>query len=319
MRFVNTFEANVESNLLNPNKRLLLLIQHSGGEAKKIIGFYSLLQPSVGYIRAKAILEENFGRKNVIARSFLEKLQQGPVLEPDDKQRIMQLARELEKCNITFSQLRYASYLNNLEIMTRVVLRLPYQSQARWIRYAADIKKIGEDPTFEDLVCFVKPEAEVARSTYACLLLNRVGKSSKMQVHSMSVNESPISAPAFNSVKCYLCFENHKLSACTRFRSKSHADKIAFLRQHRLCDNCFSKGHVARFCRSSKICSREGCQEKHHSLLHQSRRLPEETESRPTTSQSTVGLTKAQSACAMIESSEKSYLNIIPVTVFSGD
>ena len=318
-RFIKTFEANIESSLLDPNKRLLLLIQHYEGEAKKMIEFCSLLEPSVGYIRAKAILEENFGRKNVIARSFLEKLQQGPVLRPDDKQGIMQLARELEECNITLSQLKYASYLNNLEIMTRVVKRLPYQSQTRWIRRAADIERTGEDPTFEDLVCFVKAEAEVARSTYACLLLNRVGKSSKMQVHSMSVNESPISAPACNPVKCYLCFGNHKLSNCTRFRSKSHADKIAFLRQNRLCDNCFSKGHVARFCRSSRICCREGCQEKHHSLLHRSHRLSVEPESRATTSQSTVGLTKAQSTCSMIESSEQSYLNIVPVTVFSGD
>ena len=318
-RFIKTFEANIESSLLDPNKRLLLLIQHCEGEAKKMIEFCSLLEPSVGYFRAKAILEENFGRKNVIARSFLEKLQQGAVLRPDDKQGIMQLARELEECNITLSQLKYASYLNNLEIMTRVVKRLPYQSQTRWVRRAADIEKTGEDPTFEDLVCFVKAEAEVARSTYACLLLNRVGKSSKMQVHSMSVNESPISAPASNPVKWYLCFENRKLSNCTRFRSKSHADKIAFLRQNRLCDNCFSKGHVARFCRSLKICSREGCQEKHHSLLHRSHRLSVEPESRATTSQSTVGLTKAQSTCAMIESSEQSYLNIVPVTVFSGD
>ena len=57
----------------------------------------------------------------------------------------------------------------------------------------------------------------------------------------MSVNESPISAPAFNPVKRHLCFKNHKLSACTRFKSKSHADKIAFLRQNRLCDNCFPR------------------------------------------------------------------------------
>ena len=126
----------------------------------------------------------------------------------------------------------------------------------------------------------------------------------------------PNSAPAFNPVKCYLCFENHKLSACTRFRSKSHADKTAFLRQNRLCDSCFSKGHVARFCRSSRICSSKACQKKHHLLLHQSCRLPEEPESRPTISQSTAGLTKAHSACAMIESSEQAYFH---VTVFSTD
>ena len=125
-RCIKAFEANVESSLLDPYKRLLLLIQHCEREAEKMIRFCSLLEPSVGDVRAKAILEENFGRRNVIARSFLEKLQQEAVLSPDDHQGIMLLARELEECKITLSQLKFASYLNNLEIMARAVIRLPH-------------------------------------------------------------------------------------------------------------------------------------------------------------------------------------------------
>ena len=37
IRFIKTFEANVESRVTDPNKRLLLLIQHCEGEAKKVI------------------------------------------------------------------------------------------------------------------------------------------------------------------------------------------------------------------------------------------------------------------------------------------
>ena len=76
---------------------------------------------------------------------------------------------------------------------------------------------------------------------------------------------------------------------------------------------------MARFCRFSKTCFSKGCQGKHHSLLHQSSRLPKKLESRPTTSQPTVGLPKAQSVGAMIESREHAFLNIVPVTVFSGN
>ena len=64
-RFIKTFEADVESSWLDLNNRLLLLIQNCEKEAKKMIKFCSLLEPSVGYIRAKAILEENFGRKTL--------------------------------------------------------------------------------------------------------------------------------------------------------------------------------------------------------------------------------------------------------------
>ena len=103
IRFLKTVEANVESSLLDPYKRLLLLIQHCEGEAKKMIEFCFLLEPSVGDIRAEAILERIL-EKNVLTRSFLEKLRQEAVYKPDDKQGIMQLARELKESNIALSQ-----------------------------------------------------------------------------------------------------------------------------------------------------------------------------------------------------------------------
>ena len=44
VHFVKTFEANVESRITDPNKQLLLLVQHCEGEAKKVIDHCLLLR-----------------------------------------------------------------------------------------------------------------------------------------------------------------------------------------------------------------------------------------------------------------------------------
>jgi len=57
---------------------LLYLLQYCEGKAKRLIEHSALLDPKKGYKKAKEILFENFGRKNVIARAYVSKLVKGP-------------------------------------------------------------------------------------------------------------------------------------------------------------------------------------------------------------------------------------------------
>ena len=123
-----------------------------------------MLDPEEGYLKAKDILEENFGRSNVIARAYMDKLRSDVNIKADDEKDFVRLAHDLEESELTFRRLNLQSAINNFEMMAHIVKRLPYQSQTRWIRAASEIEKRGEDPRFDDLVNFVKSEAEVARS-----------------------------------------------------------------------------------------------------------------------------------------------------------
>ena len=87
IRFVKTFEANVESRITDWNKRLLLLVQHCEGEAKKVIHYCLLLKPHEGYNYAKTLLKDNFGRRNQTARAFIDKLHSDSIIKRDDKKR----------------------------------------------------------------------------------------------------------------------------------------------------------------------------------------------------------------------------------------
>ena len=69
-------------------------------------------------------------------------------------------------------------------------------------------------------------------------------------------------------VNCLLCSGQHRLSKCELMKAKSPEERKSFVRQVRLCDNCFASGHMPMDCRSKMRCQVNGCGWKHHTMLH---------------------------------------------------
>ena len=42
------------------------------------------------------------------------------------------------------------------------------------------------------------------------------------------------------SIKCFLCTGGHKLETCGQFRAKLSEEKLRFVRDRKLCENCLS-------------------------------------------------------------------------------
>ena len=120
------------------------------------------MEPKDGYLKAEEVLEDNFGRKNIIARAFIDKLQKGGKMKAEDEKGFRTLFRDLQECDITLKRLNFQSDLNNFENISNIFKRLLYSSQTRWLRVAADIEKRRENLKFSDLVEFVKEKAEVS-------------------------------------------------------------------------------------------------------------------------------------------------------------
>jgi len=58
-----------------------------------------LLDPEEGYQKAKYILQDNFERRNVIARAHMEKLRNDSHIKADNKKGLVRLAHDLESAN----------------------------------------------------------------------------------------------------------------------------------------------------------------------------------------------------------------------------
>ena len=163
-RFMSIFETTIESMEDDDRRRLLYLIQHCGEKVKPLIEFCLMLEPDRGYAKAKEVLHDTYGRKNVIARTYVKRLLEGPNIRHDDSKALTNFAREIEECLVTLTHLNYFSDLNSFENIARIVRRLPSSLQTRWTRFSSNIERQGCEPSFSDLHTFVSNEAEVAKS-----------------------------------------------------------------------------------------------------------------------------------------------------------
>ena len=93
--FMKNFENQVEKDTDDNGRRLQLLIQHCSGKAKKVIESCILLSEEEGYKEAKRLLEERFGSKYMVSSSWINKVSNGPSIQPNVREAIMDLADDL--------------------------------------------------------------------------------------------------------------------------------------------------------------------------------------------------------------------------------
>ena len=75
--FVRSFEENVEKMLSDDGARLARLIHLCKGEAGRAIRCCSLMDPELGYARARRILEQRFGDRHTITELWIKRLNDG--------------------------------------------------------------------------------------------------------------------------------------------------------------------------------------------------------------------------------------------------
>jgi len=145
--------------------------------------------------------------------------------------------------------------------------RLSFKLLDRWRRRVAHItKERSSSPRFKDLLDFVEEKNNVANSP-----LNK--KLSEQR--RTPPNKGTRVRASFNAIakedeqeRCPCCTKPHKLADCLAFGKMDRSERIALMRQNRLCDNCFDKGHVSRRCKRASACKEPNCEYKHHTLLH---------------------------------------------------
>lgn len=130
-KFIKNFETNVESRVSDYQLRLSYLIQYCKGEAKSSIEDCVLLEPKEGYLKAREILFSRYGKSHLVARSFIEKIVNGSEIKASNVNELSKLALEMQKCEITLSQLGFKSDIDNSDNLRRIVRRLPTHLRTR--------------------------------------------------------------------------------------------------------------------------------------------------------------------------------------------
>ena len=149
--FMKTFENSVEKCTEDDSMRLQLLIQYCTGKAKETIKCCGMMSGKDGYAKAKKLLEERFGEKYVVSNAWIEKLSEGPPINLNDREALLNLADDLESCEITLTVAGRLNQINNEDKMIKILRRVPPYLRSRWQKRVQEIRADGSDPNLEDL------------------------------------------------------------------------------------------------------------------------------------------------------------------------
>ena len=317
-KFMCNFETIIEGRVTDPRLRLSYLIQYCTGEAKRSIDDCVVLPPEDGYQRAKKILLTRYGKPHLVARSHIERIVNGPPIKANDTKALMELSLDMEKCDITISQIGFESDINNSENLRKIVKRLPMHLRSKWTESACKIIETGYEPKYKDLLKFVQGRANVANTMYGQDLASdnknviyrmKPGKKGDMREKAVTLvtrsdKVSEIREYGRRVLACVYCKGEHKLIECPKFKGLDLVSRRSVVQKHRMCFNCLNFKHVAKFCRKPRAYTVQGCNQKHHTLLHEGDEKVTHTGS--------VGATIIQSTKGKI------CLRIVPVVVYNG-
>jgi len=289
-KFISNFETNLESRVRDDRLRLSYLIQFCEGDARKSIEDCVVLPSDQGFARAKAILASRYGKPHLIARSHVDRLVNGGPIKSNDVQSLMNLSLDMEKCQITLSQIGFVSDIDNTENLRKIVRRLPMHLRSKWAERASALIENSSEPRFNDLLKFVQSRVLVANTMYGQDLSfdprQKVSSgSSKVKPNSfknsasrgislnttgtLGGNKSASGESSYRPLSCVHCKGSHRLVNCEKFKLLELSEKLRIVRKFRMCENCLNFKHSATNCRKGSCCDVQGCREKHHTMLHE--------------------------------------------------
>ena len=274
--FMKTIENSVEKYTEDGDIRLQLLIQHCTGKAREAIKSCGMLNGMQGYGKAKELLKERFREKYVVSKAWIDKLSYGPPIRLNDSEALNDLADDLENCEITLKVSGRLDQVNSEDRMVQILQRVPPYLRSCWQKTVQEIRVCGRDPTFTDLKKLIRTAAKEKNDPVFGSIADPVFKQDQSKVKPRTrfssthvVHAAPTdlaNSPRYRvgngrgfvpvcssvgltlkaSIKCFLRNGGHKLETCGQFKAKSSEEKLKFVRDRKLCENCLSYSHFAR-------------------------------------------------------------------------
>ena len=286
--FMRAFQNSVERETIDSNAKLMRLLQYCTGKALKVIQSCAVMEPDVGFAKAKELLRERFGNDYTILETWIQRMSEYQNIKPSDREGLQEYSDDLKGCKDTLQAMGKLQEINNQHTLVRFIEKLPKYLQIKWRGKAREIRTFcRRSPDISDVVVFVEAAAEEAndpvfgRITECRLLKERVFDDKRNFTRKKNFSNFNLQAnhemKQSNFIKnedrsldrrCVYCNNNHTLFGCEGFKRLKPEERLKFTHEKRLCDNCLIPGHIAVSCRRNTTCSVPGCGKKHTKFLH---------------------------------------------------
>ncbi|XP_062714039.1 uncharacterized protein LOC134290847 [Aedes albopictus] len=282
--FISNYRYTTEACGFSDGENMLRLQRCLTGSALETVRSRLVLPAAVPQVIET--LRMRFGRPELLINALLRKVRDIPAPRPDRLEGLIDFGMAVQALCDHIEAANERAHLSNPSLLQKLVAKLPADQRMMWAGYKrgfphADLKTFGDymSSVVRDATSVVTFEPETRRSgardrprqkgfinSHATESSSRSGDSSR------EPKETP---KQFDCAHCNKC--GHRVRDCNAFKQLNVDDRWRRVRSLGLCQNCLFS-HGRRACRGRKTCDIEGCQFRHHPLLHSPRGPPKSSE-----------------------------------------
>ncbi|KAG5873108.1 hypothetical protein JTB14_030040 [Gonioctena quinquepunctata] len=181
---------------------------------------------------------------------------------------LIKFANSVLNLTVTAQSLKMESYINNPQLLSQLVQKLPEHLQFQWARIIVDKEKAIPIPTLKEFSEWLQ------KKTSAASLLCKPSTSSFTSSDRYSERKPKNtvlvgSEEALDRRNCIFCSESgHSLYHCQKCLSLEVDGRRDWVKERKICFSCLSPSHSMFGCENKRRCRVQNCSKYHNRLLH---------------------------------------------------
>ncbi|XP_065085173.1 uncharacterized protein LOC135707298 [Ochlerotatus camptorhynchus] len=209
-----------------------------------------------------------FGRPEIIVHSLLQKINTLPAPKAERLGTLVDFALAVRNMVATVKACELEEHLCNLTLLHNLVDRLPPMIRLNWATHRQSLRSVTLLEFSEWLYKLAEAASTVTMPQFSGSFDNKTHRERKndgfLNAHTETVpkvNQSDVDSG------CVICNSNCiAVEKCKQFVAMDLSARWAALREHKLCRSCLESHRGP--CKSGKSCGKNGCQYKHHRMMH---------------------------------------------------
>ena len=269
-KFFSMFENSIATYCSNDLEKIVKLLPYLKGDAADHTEHICYNPEKYTYESVKEMLRVKFALKERVGGTLARQALNGSKIKTASQWSAF--ATEMQRLNSLCTDLKFTQQIDTEEFLRAISMRLELREAERWRDYQFKENKIKKEKDSEDRCKFADFLKYI---TYRAERLNcpSVGAGSGLGdplAIAIGVKSNHISAKGSNHTDpCVVCNQSsHKLSNCLKFKTLSYEKKIEAIKEARACFRCLLIGHQSSKCKVKLSCDVEGCNMRHHTLIH---------------------------------------------------
>ncbi|XP_062716865.1 uncharacterized protein LOC109416846 [Aedes albopictus] len=222
-------------------------------------------------------LQMRYGRPELLINALLQKVRSIPAPRADRLEGLVDYGTAIQALCDHIEAANEVSHLANPTLLQELVAKLPSDQKMMWAGYRRGVGHVDlrtfcnyMQQVVEDATSVLSFEADGRRHAGKEYGREKTKQKGFLNSHT-SDQDRTFEAPASRStdkIECGNCGKmGHRIRECREFKSLSVDNRWRKIRSLGICQNCLFR-HGRRSCRTNTRCGIDGCEYRHHPLLH---------------------------------------------------